>query len=385
MSKRLTRRQRLKRKTRFRLAASPTLDLDFARAYLTSQQARDPFMPEGTAVPARLHMAVAVALSKNRDGTVNDDRMRHLLEYISDRSAPVPGLPQQESGSHALLSRLLARIETAYTRMGASPLPETVVGTLGTSDWNAFSAHFEQATALVVVHGPALVFYHLLAKAIAQAVVTITEEGGAALGELPPRDQALLAARRLAELARALSEARDPAAAPSYVPPGDWPFWRFANLLCEGIELFVVAHEYAHLMEAHGRPGVFVVPPAQGEHLESMRAELAADAAALLSLIALPDHEAPELTLLGPMVLMIFLDLMTEEGLLPAPVEHPSAAERLNLLRVALRSYPGNRSAKALLRNIVGVSQTVETTLRSVWSLAREHFGFKSEGCPTSG
>lgn len=325
-------------------------------------------------------MRVALALATDTTGSLDKRRLRAIVKSVSDQGRPVPDLPNQDAFVYVLVRRLLSRVEQAYRRIGVPPLPETVIGTLGPSDWNAFSAHFDRSTALVVIHGPAMVLYYLLAKAAAQAFATVEAVGRCRLPAVPPRNQVLLAAQRLAELACALAHDRDPSSAPAYVPPADWPFWNVTWRIVEGMELFVVAHEYGHLMEAHGRPSVKVIPPRAAESLEPLRAEFAADASAMLAMLNVTDLENLELALQGPLILMIFLDLMCKEGLLPAPVEHPRADERLRFLRDTMLNFPGTPATRQGLRNIVSISKQLERRLRTTWALARTRFGFSRVG-----
>jgi len=215
-------------------------------------------------LPARLQQ-MSVSL-----GPQEFERYRaHLLEGLArDEQAPRPTAFERPH-QYSILRELKTAVERAAVRLRL-PLPvEPVIGTLPTQLLEPLMLPVPGTSDIVmVVDGSLLTYANQLAKAVAQALPCSMRDDAAATvasaGEWTSAiDVAGSGRTRFAELVMA-ALAGNPSGARSYLPGPDWE--DAAVELCEGMELFIVAREYARLIEgdhlearperrsAHGQP-----------------------------------------------------------------------------------------------------------------------------------
>lgn len=289
----------------------------------------------------------------------------HLAAALAARKLGTshPDAPNQDVASYEILQRLVERINKACLRAGWEPLSGPVVGTLARPDVNAFCAAFFGSTALIVLHSSVLVFAQLLAKCVVPAICARTSEHSVVLGGDPDEKQFRRAACRLAQLISAIQSQKGPSSAPPYTPAPTWLFWSIVQCFVESIEMFVVAHEYGHLMVSHGKH-----PFGDGE-ISPKSEELCADFFAM-SVAILDQHIAhPEIRVIAPLVMFKVFSLMERDGVVVAPTSHPLNSQRLHFLRDEVLEGLADQEQPWLAR-ILKVNASVEARIEKVWAAA---------------
>lgn len=222
------------------------------------------WMGQQVVLPARLQqMSVSLAPQEF-------ERYRaHLLEGLArDEQAHRPTAFERPH-QYSILRELKTAVERAAARLRL-PLPvEPVIGTLPTQLLEPLMLPVPGTSDIVmVVDGGLLTYANQLAKAVAQALpCSMRDDTAATVASADEWTAAIDAAgsgrTRFAELLMA-ALAGNPAGARSYLPRPDWE--DAAVELCEAMELFIVAREYARLIEgdhlearperrsAHGQP-----------------------------------------------------------------------------------------------------------------------------------
>jgi hypothetical protein len=290
------------------------------------------------------------------------------FEYSVHRmSTSVADRPDQDVATLEIVTGLLNRVESAASTLEVKTLDHSVIGTLGEESLSAFSFSFFRATALIGVPAHLMVFVHLLAKAICECISVKTNDGGIRIGVQPPAKQLTNGTHRLAELIRAIRDHRNPMAAPINVPPPGWFLWRPVHSIVECIELFIIAHEYAHLLMNHGE---VMFTPQQGDATSGQDEEHSADVFAQIILLADAARSDLYFAVLSPLLLFKSLALMERHSILPPPRDHPSSDERLQTLLQSLEALATFPSERKPIKDMLGVWSNVERLLDEAWSWA---------------
>lgn len=127
---------------------------------------------------------------------------------------------------------------------------------------------------------------------------------------------------------------KNPIGVHPYAPPRDWRFWNIVAAWTDGIELFILAHEYGHLIHARDSASVLRDHDLLHENdsiEDPVTSELAADRFALKVVWRIHGiARQPWLAAFGPLVFLWFLARLEAEAehLLRGP-NHPTAPARL--------------------------------------------------------
>lgn len=297
------------------------------------------------------------------------DWMRAWVDAIDRMADAVPGLPLQDAGTHGIVTRLLRRVDKSCSKLGINPLEETVVGTLGEKGVNAFNASFFGTTSLIVIHEETLIFVLLLAKCLIPMFTVASPSEGISFGAAPPETQFAEAVQRFRELITAMKEHRSPRRAPRYIPPPSWPLHPVVWILIRNIELFVLAHEYGHLI-IDRNDGAFL--PGSLQPTSPVDSEYVADMFAYLVLVADSDEKTFVFACFAPMMLFKFLTLLESNGYLPEPEGHPLSEKRLENLLAVFELLAGNTDPKKKLKELMFVWKSIERQIDLAWISAVE-------------
>jgi hypothetical protein len=334
------------------------------REYLASQQ-------------SKLNLPIS-PLAKRLSSTINSiisdvpdeqsrDWLRAWANALERMANTVPGLPDQDAGTYGIVADLLHRVDRSCRKAGITPLEGTVVGTLKEKGVNAFNASFFGTTSLIVVHEETLIFVLLLAKCLVPTFTVVSQSKGISFGAVPPEGQFTEAVKRLRELITAMKEHRSPSRAPKYVPPPSWPLHPIVWKLIRAIELFILSHEYGHLVIDRG-DGSFL--PEAFRPTSSVDSEYHADIFAYMILVADSDEKSFFFVCFAPMMLFKFLALMESKGYSSEPEEHPQSEKRLkNLLDVY---YLLTENADPRFKELLSVWNSIERQIDRAWISAIE-------------
>ncbi|HXD31000.1 MAG TPA: hypothetical protein VN643_07785 [Pyrinomonadaceae bacterium] len=290
-------------------------------------------------------------------------------------STPASGRPHQDVSTLAIMTNLLRRVESATSRLEITPLEDSVIGTLGETSLNAFNASFFGATSLIAVHSHLMVFIQLLAKSVCQCISDRTPDGGLRIGVRPPAEQFLLGTQHLSELIQAIRDRRDPTSAPVHIAAPGWYLWRPVHSIVDSIELFIVGHEYAHLLMDHREPFFVATLP---DKMTGQDVEHIADFFA--QIVLLSDANATDLYLavVSPLLFFKSLALMERDSILPYPKEHPASSERLAFLLESLAFLATTPAPRKILQDLLGVWSNIDGLLEEAWAVAMEHHKSRS-------
>lgn len=365
-----TNKQRRRKKGRTpnqqRADTASSESIRIGREFLSSRQASLTPLPRLSATRFDVLLREATASIKPDEAT--QTWMQIWVNAVEQAEKPVPGLPHQDHASYQLVSRLLRRVEAACARLGINPLSDAVVGTLQADGVNAFNASFFGSTSLIVLHHRSLIFVWLLVKCILP-VIACPANAGVVIGQPSPQEYYEPAITRMRELALAMRVHRDPSCAPVYIQPPGWIFEHLAQLFARCIELFIVAHEYGHLIVERG-DGSFPVPSV--EEPSTHHEEYVADFFAYLIVLCDADEQSPAPWALSPLIFFKFLSLLERDGVVPSPIDHPSGADRLATLVAMFDQLSSNTQPPAGARGLLFVWNRVNDLLDHGWSLATQ-------------
>ena len=288
-------------------------------------------------------------------------------KVLTEMSTPALGRPYQDVSTLGIVTGLLRRVEVAAVKLQITPLEQSVIGTLGEASLNAFNASFFGATSLIVVQSHLMILIHLLAKSLCQCIAVRTPDGGLRVGVRPSAEQFLLGTQRLAELIRAIRDHRDPSAAPFHMVPPGWFLWRPVHSIVESIELFIIGHEYAHLLADHGKP--FFV---QMTEMSATDVEHGADLFAQVVLLTDANPTDLYLSAVSPLLFFKALGLMERDSILPKAKDHPASAARLEFLLECLAFLSTTPVPRKVLSDLIGVWSNIDGLINEAWAAARE-------------
>lgn len=303
-------------------------------------------------------------------GAATDDRLT-----VPPR--PVSGAPPDGGWSTELLERFVRRVERASRRMGVAPLPGVAIGSLPSADLSPLSSHVHGSSAMIAVPIGTMLFANLLAKAVVPLVCRVVDnENGklhVALGE-PARRHTKDALRRFRELMAAVGLHGNPGKAPRYIPSPGWRWWSTASAFRDAMEFFCVAHEYAHLLQAHGRFRLEAPAEVPAEEIATqmpLAEELACDAFAMRA--AVEDRGEPlPLRIAGPVAMMKVFALLQRDGHLSVGDRHPRASDRLAIMKAQLESLQERGVLPRTLAKIHRDIERVETLIDRAWLDVRD-------------
>lgn len=318
------------------------------------------------------------------DATDEEDRWlrtRQIIERVS------PG-PFEDPRYLEMLARQAASIELALSPPRANPgiPPEVwsriIIGTTGEPRSEAYSA-VVAGTVVLAISGGMMDFMYQSAKALALAWQAKPASDGATLSfsGRPEDTEAVLNSdpypvRLFRDTLTSWLYRGRPTAPSSVIPPPD----RQApiQLLINGAERFVLAHEYGHAL-LHHLKGAGLFSPADSPNDSPWDKEFAADAFALMSVIessAALDRLPPNMALQGAAMAMKTHEIfdvvfhMTSDGS-TTPEEsatHPPFFQRIALLeRMYVELHPDPETARQDLEGMLVPSRTLD----QIWQRVR--------------
>ena len=331
-------------------------------------------------IPARLQQ-----MSLTLTGPEFERYRKELLAGLArDESAPRP-TRYERPHQYSILRDLQDEVEHAAATMELDIPARMLVGTLPTRLLEPLMLLVPGTEdVVVVVDGGLLTYAHQLAKAVAQALPFTTDDSGEvvlqssagpwpASGQIPER-----AALRFNELMFAVI-AGNAGGAPPYLPEPRYE--GLAAELCDCMELFVVAREYARLVERDHLRASTEPRLASGETFQALRwtseQEIRADGLGLALTLAAAAERGDSLSwaFFGvDLLLSSFAVLERSLPILTRPAGAPVLAEtsaahdsRRQLARDVLRQWQGGERvvafADALDPIIRGLSDQFEAVL----------------------
>jgi hypothetical protein len=309
-------------------------------------------------------------------------------EFRRYRDSLLAGLARDEAArrptrferphQYSILRDLQDTVEGAVTRLAFDLPARPVLGTLPTRSLAPLLLRVPGSGEVVVlIDGNLLTYVHLLSKAVAQALpIHVQEEDAAPCGPFAAGWERAIdvegsGRRRFGELVQATMNG-SPAAAPAYLP--EISYEQAAADLCDFMELFVVAREYAHVI---GRDHLVARPQRRLVHGQTFEAlawteeqELRADGTGLALLLAAADERRAPLTWAcwaADALLASFAVLERAEWLqaaapgrsLPTPMPEFHDNRRA-ALRNLLGKWAGGEAAAVFLRNLQPVLDVLE-------------------------
>lgn len=254
-------------------AAASFLEALQARVYgsmgLTAEDCQwREWIGQQSVIPARLQQ-MSVSLSGSEFERYRQDLLAGLAR---DEAAPRPTRFERPH-QYSILRELQEEVEHAAEVLGLTIPVRPLVGTLPTQLLEPLMLLVpESDDVVVVVDGNLLTYAHQLSKAVAQALPLGADEYGAGepdLGRWPVgRDVPGRAVRRFNELMLAVLTGNSALARP-YLP--DPAYETIATELCDCMELFIVAREYARLVDCDHLKASTEARAVCGERFQALR------------------------------------------------------------------------------------------------------------------
>lgn len=295
-----------------------------------------------------------------------EEERRGLKAFAHGLREQVPGLPDQDRASYDILRPLLDRTIEAARQLGVREPPIVEIGTLMGDDANAEARGAYGAGHVIAVNYPLLVLSLLVAKSVTYSAYEVSESA-CRLADGKDPSQVDFGAQQLASLALSLRDHSNPAAAvPSITKVG--PATVAMNAYIAGIEGFLVAHEYAHILHS-ARVAPFPVRlfPGTPSHAE----EYAADASGwLLTMIgAQPGDPSP---LLAPVALLKCMSIFERDGYVPPTRTHPPYDDRIGSIKTVSEKFFISAKHEKEGVQLLKLSSRLEASLERAWTLAGE-------------
>lgn len=256
-----------------RSAAASFLEALQARVYgsmgLTAEDCQwREWIGQQQVIPARLQQ-MAVSLTTTEFERYRQDLLAGLAR---DEAAPRPTRFERPH-QYSILRELQEEVERAARSLDIHIPVRPLVGTLPTQLLEPLMLLVPECDDVVVVmDGSLLTYAHQLAKAVAQAMPLSMDDAGYAVpdfGRWPVgRDVPLKAMRRFNELMVAVITDNASMARP-YLP--DPSYELVATELCDCMELFIVAREYARLVDSDHLRASTEARVACGERFQALR------------------------------------------------------------------------------------------------------------------
>ncbi|KQX55792.1 MULTISPECIES: hypothetical protein [unclassified Streptomyces] len=223
-----------------------------ARAFLWELQAQIAQARGGRTVAGERWEGFLVEAGKGAFG-FSEEKVRQVVELGAAGQAHWPPRgPDEHPGGYMVIHMLADQLEASFD--GSFPRP--VLGMMATGEINALTLLAPGSqTHLVVFEDELLNFANLFSKAVALAMpYEDAEDGGIAFSVDIDRVRSHVrespeAVRRFREVVLGYLLEGRPSAAPQYFPPE--AVATMGGILRDGMELFVLGHEYGHVMAEH--------------------------------------------------------------------------------------------------------------------------------------
>jgi hypothetical protein len=314
-----------------------------------------------------------------------------LFEGLArDEAAPRPTRFERPH-QYSILRDLKGAIERAADRLSFELPVRPVIGTLPTRSLEPLMVPVPASTDIVVlVDGSLLTYANLLSKAVAQA---LPFDGHETDDTAPLRlaadwtarlDASGNARQHFLDLMTAALDGR-PAMAKPYLP--DARYEQIAADLCDSMELFVLAREYAHLIDGDHRGDRVRRRTVNGQAFDALawtgEQELRADSLALLLLLAAANEQGASLAWafwavdvllasFGILERAAWLSRGTAGQALPTPLPNVHD-ERRKVLRELLKHSEGGEQAVRFADALQPVLDLLEGALET--RLYEERYG----------
>jgi hypothetical protein len=315
-----------------------------------------------------------------------------LLEGISaNAKAEMPTKYEEPSGYH-LMTNLARQVEDAASELG-HPLPiRPQLGTLPTQNVNAMAVRVPDSDEyLILFESELFTFALLLSKVVARAIPFKGSESGMLNFSTEGEDIEKSIAenpeitRRFREVVLAYLIKGRPSAAPAYLP--EEPYGTLAAILRQSMELFIMAHEYAHIISGHLSESKTAPIDVGGQHgdevIRSWQQELEADAQGLELMVRAMQKRNHDLALSywGADLFFSCIEVVeqgisimrtgreSEEGQLTD--SHPPVQLRREMLRELLKRSLPEEHAQAPIQ----LGMVLEQLIASLWSATKPLLG----------
>lgn len=229
-------------------------------------------------------------LSEKERAELKSSLVALMKSEIRDRKLPT----QYENPSlYFLMIKLAEEIEEALSAYSMKMPVLPALGTLPTGRVNAMAIAIPNNEYLVVFENQLFIFALLISKVVARAIPFREMINGQSLFSTDEADierninENPVIVQRFMELISAYLILGHPGAAPQYIL--EEPYMRFSSILRDSMELFVMGHEYGHILSGHlsadQLPAHLLGEESVNEIARSWQQELEADAVGLQLLI----------------------------------------------------------------------------------------------------
>ena len=308
------------------------------------------------------------------------EKIGEIREYVKDLVSKMKmEVPTRFENpmNYLIISNLKTQIEEAAKDLSV-PIPtELVVGTLPTGRVNAMTINVPSSDDFVVLFESELfTFANLLSKVVVKAMPFTGIKNGMLTFSTDldrPLDSDVL--RRFQEVIFAYLLLGRPSAAPPYIIEGPYIF--LAGYLRDSMELFVLGHEYGHIIKRHFSTGqktsFFLGGEEVNEIVYNWQQELEADALGMQLMLHAMLKRGMDLSLSfwGADFFFSCIDIVErgisiirtgEEDDRPL-TSHPPPEVRRDALRKVLR----NSLSEDLVEGPIKLGMTLEKIMESLW------------------
>jgi hypothetical protein len=244
-------------------------EVDFLR-----QKQRSLLVAQGRSAP--MGLADMYSILNDSAALLTPEQIEQGKAAIERASTFKPPSEYQDLGTYGLMADLAEQVRRTANSMGIRIPSEPLLASFASGRVNALTIHVQGARhPLVVFEDEMFTFANLFTKALAQTLVFAGEDEGALQFSLD-REAIAEQIRSRPEIAQRFWEALTayvvdgrPSAAPQYYLWG--PPSMMAERLREGLELFVIAHEFGHVIRNHSSAMLETMRLLDEEDIETIR------------------------------------------------------------------------------------------------------------------
>lgn len=307
-------------------------------------------------------------------------------------------LPYQNPSSYRLMADLAAKVEAAAQDLGCAIPMRPTFGTIVHPSPNGRAIPVDSDTeCLIVLHDDLFMFAYLLSKAVISAFpANLTDDERIGFSSLDWREELnrkpIIAERFKQAIICAVCSPGGTGDAPSYLVEDS--HMQLATLLARGVELFVVAHEYGHIIRGHlscGKRASCMIDDLNQEVIEqNYLQEIEADCWGLSLTIRARQMEGLDLALsyIGADFFFTCAEIL-ENGLAIFRTgqeavflsdSHPPPDMRRAALRTVLRNQVGDHA-----NGPIELAERLAEVAKALWEIARPGVLAAREGADVLG
>jgi len=301
------------------------------------------------------------------------DLRKRILDIVRKNQSQELPTELENPECYALISRYGKHVVEIAVEHGLEVPSEIVLGSLTTGEVNAITIRVPAGGTIVAVNAGMFLFLHLSAKAVSSFFAAAPEKDGSLVFSYSEDDlrDAIGANQeghiRFTEVLFAYLVLGHPGFARQYFQTG--PQQLIASLFRDTAEMYVVAHEYSHLIYGHlGSPSAYrkrMLGPTEIEELSfNWGQEFQADNLALKLTLSYNSKKRLDLSLsyAGIDFLFSLMDIVERAAALGNSTSHPPARVRREMLRDWLRQKFSNGAGVP-----IQLAQLIQSLIEELW------------------